>query len=75
MNSNIDYFGQTVNLAAKLQKYADTGIIVLSESIRKESRVEAFLTERHYELQAIPQASVKGYGKINAWHLKILKKG
>lgn len=71
LNSNIDYFGQTVNLAAKLQKYADSGKIVLSESIRKEPRAEAFLNESHDQLQAIPQASIKGYGQINAWHLKI----
>ena len=31
LNSNIDYFGNTVNVAAKLQELSDVGDIVLSQ--------------------------------------------
>lgn len=69
LNSNIDYFGQTVNLAAKLQDYADAGKIVMSDSFRGETRVHAFLASQHYKPRAIHGASIKGYGKITVWYL------
>lgn len=73
LNSNIDYFGQTVNLAAKLQKYAEPGKIVMSGSFRDHTRVDAFLTTHNYTPRAIHDAAVKGYGELTVWGLSPVK--
>lgn len=46
LNSNIDYFGSTVNFAAKLQKITDAGQITFTESIRQGQSVQAFIQEQ-----------------------------
>jgi class 3 adenylate cyclase len=45
LNSGIDYFGQTVNLAAKLQSYAAEGQVAFPASLRADRRVAALLEE------------------------------
>ncbi len=46
LNSNIDYFGNTVNLAAKLQRIAGPGEVVLSPSAWAAPGVAALAAER-----------------------------
>lgn len=36
LNNRLDYFGQTVNMAARIQNSADGGEIVISESVRRD---------------------------------------
>ncbi|XDD51857.1 adenylate/guanylate cyclase domain-containing protein [Leptospira sp. WS92.C1] len=45
LNSNIDYFGNTVNYASKLQGIADAGEIAFSEVIFRDSEVRNHLKE------------------------------
>jgi class 3 adenylate cyclase len=45
LNSNIDYFGTTVNVAAKLQAFAGTGELALSASVLRAPGVDALLRE------------------------------
>jgi class 3 adenylate cyclase len=45
LNSNIDYFGNTVNLAAKLQGIAGAGQIGFTESVLNNPEAKAYLGE------------------------------
>lgn len=53
LNSNIDYFGNTVNLAAKLQKDANAREIVFTESIFRDKEVRNYLLENGIKLRRI----------------------
>ena len=46
LNSNIDYFGNTVNFAAKIQSIADAGQIGFTESVFNDSETVPFLKEQ-----------------------------
>ncbi|MFO0725942.1 MAG: DUF5939 domain-containing protein [Myxococcota bacterium] len=44
LNTNIDYFGHTVNVAAKLQAFAEAGQIAFPEGLLRLPGVEEYLT-------------------------------
>jgi class 3 adenylate cyclase len=46
LNSNIDYFGNTVNLAAKIQAVAGAGQVGFTEVVLKDAEVKKFLEEK-----------------------------
>jgi class 3 adenylate cyclase len=46
LNSNIDYFGNTVNLAAKIQSIAEAGQIGFTQSVLNDSETVSFLQEQ-----------------------------
>ncbi|MCR9144743.1 MAG: adenylate/guanylate cyclase domain-containing protein [bacterium] len=54
LNSNIDYFGNTVNLAAKLQALAESGQIAFSGAMLEDRE-----TRRHFSQNKIPLARVQ----------------
>lgn len=45
LNSNIDYFGNTVNLSAKIQSTSNAGQIGFTESVAQDPEVKKFLAE------------------------------
>lgn len=49
LNTGVDYFGHTVNIAAKLQALADAGQIALSESVFSAHGVREWLAGRALE--------------------------
>jgi class 3 adenylate cyclase len=49
LNDRLDYFGRTVNLAARLQGESRGGDVILSAEMAAEQEVEAVLTERELE--------------------------
>ena len=44
LNDNVDYFGQTVNVAARVQSLADAGEICISEALHSAPGVTQLLT-------------------------------
>jgi class 3 adenylate cyclase len=52
-NADIDYFGNAVNLAAKLQGSADAGQIAISTSVHEAPGVRAALAELGVELETL----------------------
>jgi class 3 adenylate cyclase len=50
LNSNVDFFGGTVNVAAKLQTLAESYQIVLSETTYRAAGVADYLAEQNAEL-------------------------
>ena len=62
LNTGIDYFGHTVNVAAKLQGLAEAWQIAMSEAVYASPGVAAWLAEQNatieqlsYSSKAIPQ--------------------
>lgn len=49
LNSAIDYFGNTVNLGAKIQSIAEAGQIAFTEDFYQSPTVKSFLNEKHLE--------------------------
>ncbi len=53
LNSNIDYFGNTVNFAAKIQSIAEAGQIGFTESVFNDSEIVPYLQEQGLPFEKI----------------------
>jgi class 3 adenylate cyclase len=53
LNSNIDYFGNTVNLGAKIQAVAGAGQIGFTQSVADDSEVKKFLQESKLPVEKV----------------------
>lgn len=60
LNENLDYFGQTVNVAARLQSLADAGEICLSEALYSAPGVGALLVGHKVTAFDAPLRGVEG---------------
>ncbi len=74
LNSSIDYFGQPVNIVAKLQSYADGGEIVFTEDFIQVDTVKEYLTGKGFNFSKNHTASIKGAGIVKYWKLNVKKK-
>ncbi len=54
LNSNIDYFGNTVNYAAKMQNKTNSGEISISERVFRDRELRNYLKEQDIKLRKIP---------------------
>ncbi|MCZ8156926.1 MAG: adenylate/guanylate cyclase domain-containing protein, partial [Leptospira sp.] len=54
LNSNIDYFGNTVNYAAKMQNKTNSGEISISECVFRDRELRNYLKEQDIKLRKIP---------------------
>lgn len=73
LNDRLDYFGSIVNIAARLPGFSNGGEAILTESIRNDPEVLAYLQE-NARPNSISQfsAQLKGYEEsIPLWRLKI----
>ena len=52
-DTGIDYFGTTVNLAAKLQSIAEAGQVVITENVYKDPVLEEYLSSLDYEKEEL----------------------
>ncbi|MEK6751067.1 MAG: DUF5939 domain-containing protein [Chloroflexota bacterium] len=73
LNDRLDYFGSTVNIAARLPNFSVGGEVILSEPIRNDPEALAFL-----EKNAAPnsltrfQTEIRGYDKLmELWKIKV----
>ena len=57
LNTGVDYFGQTVNLAAKLQSLAESWQVAMSESVLRAPGVAVWLEKENVKLEAVSFAS------------------
>lgn len=53
LNANVDFFGRTVNMAAKLQSLVETGQIVFPRAIERAPGVQEFLDEQGAVLEPL----------------------
>jgi class 3 adenylate cyclase len=64
LNENLDYFGQTVNIAARVQSFADAGEICLTEALYTASGVRELLAGRDVEAFDAPLRGVEGNARV-----------
>jgi adenylate cyclase len=60
LNERLDYFGSTVNIAARLGSLSQGGEVVISETVAADPEVQSLLQESHVSVVKF-QAQVKGY--------------
>lgn len=73
LNDRLDYFGSTVNIAARLPNFSAGGEVVFSESIHEDEEVTEFL-EKYAPLNSLTrfQADIRGFDEsIMLWRIKI----
>jgi class 3 adenylate cyclase len=59
LNGRLDYFGSTVNLAARLEGLSQGGDIVLSDRLASDPVVSAVISSLH---SIVESAELKGFG-------------
>ncbi|MBR0722526.1 adenylate/guanylate cyclase domain-containing protein [Bradyrhizobium manausense] len=64
LNENLDYFGQTVNIAARVQSFADAGEICLTEALYTAPGVRDLLTGHVVEEFDAPLRGVEGNARV-----------
>jgi class 3 adenylate cyclase len=64
LNENLDYFGQTVNIAARVQSFADAGEICLTEALYTASGVRQLLAGHDVEEFDAPLRGVEGDARV-----------
>ena len=64
LNENLDYFGQTVNIAARVQSFADAGEICLTEALYTAPGVRELLTGHDVEEFDAPLRGVEGNARV-----------
>ncbi|HTO63490.1 MAG TPA: DUF5939 domain-containing protein [Bradyrhizobium sp.] len=64
LNENLDYFGQTVNIAARVQSFADAGEICLTEALYTASGVRQMLAGHDAEEFGAPLRGVEGDARV-----------
>jgi class 3 adenylate cyclase len=74
LNERLDYFGSTVNVAARLPGFSQGGELVFTEEINNDSEVQQFLAENIQTGEALHPftANVKGFDEpFTMWKLKV----
>ena len=64
LNDNLDYFGQTVNVAARVQSLADAGEICISEALYMAPGVSQLLAGRNVVQFGSPLHGVEGSASV-----------
>jgi class 3 adenylate cyclase len=74
LNGRLDYFGSTVNVASRLEKFAGGGEIVLSDTVHADPEVRDFLVEqeRHYLVESF-EKTLRGFDEdcFCLWRVKM----
>ena len=70
-DKGIDYFGTTVNLAAKIQSIASAGEIVITENVSKDPILSDYLNDSQYEKEELEFPSKKEGSTISATKYKV----
>jgi len=73
LNDRLDYFGSTVNIAARLPGFSQGGELIFSEAIRDDPEVNEFLT-RNIKPDSLSRFSgeVKGFDEpFTMWKLRV----
>lgn len=78
LNERLDYFGSTVNIAARLEGLSKGGDVIISSAIRYDPEVMDLLTEQKekYMIESI-EATLKGFEteRFELWRIKSINGG
>lgn len=71
LNERLDYFGSTVNIAARLSGLAEGGDVVFSNEIKTDPETESWLQENH-QAPTWFESPVKGYDQpFSLWRMRL----
>jgi class 3 adenylate cyclase len=73
LNDRLDYFGSTVNIAARLPHFSKGGEVIFSESLRSDMEVMEFL-EKNAAPNSVEkfQSNIRGYDHtMNLWRVRM----
>jgi class 3 adenylate cyclase len=73
LNDRLDYFGSTVNIAARLPNFSMGGEVIISEPIRNDPEVVEFL-EKNAKPNSLTrfQSEIRGYDQsMDLWRIKM----
>jgi adenylate cyclase len=73
LNDRLDYFGSTVNIAARLPAFSQGGELVFTETVNDDPEVQQFLAE-NIKISALSPftANVKGFDEpFTMWKLRV----
>lgn len=73
LNDRLDYFGSTVNIAARLPAFSQGGELILTEEINDDPEIQQFLAE-NMKLGALSPftGNVKGFDEpFTMWKLRV----
>ncbi|NJN44409.1 MAG: adenylate/guanylate cyclase domain-containing protein [Anaerolineae bacterium] len=72
LNERLDYFGSTINLAARLEKYSDGEDLILSNSVYEDPEIQDFFFDNKTILKTEPVAvQLKGFDEeIQLWRVR-----
>ncbi|MBM3926600.1 MAG: hypothetical protein FJ320_11595 [SAR202 cluster bacterium] len=71
--TRLDYFGSTVNIAARLQRYSSGDDVIVSEAVRRDPEVEQWLSASRAGVQVMPfEAEIKGFDdqRFPLWRIR-----
>jgi len=72
LNDRLDYFGSTINLAARLEGFSTGDDVVISAAVRNDPEVIKMLTDPQSQFKAEPfEANLKGFDeeRFNLWRV------
>jgi class 3 adenylate cyclase len=75
LNERLDYFGSTINMAARLEGLSSGQDVIITQEVRSDPEVDAFLHEQQEHLSAEPfTRSLKGFDaeEFHLWRLEQL---
>ena len=73
LNERLDYFGSTVNIAARLPNFSEGGEVILSDTFYQDPEIRDFL-EENVDSSALIRftGDVKGFDEpFTMWRLKV----
>lgn len=71
LNERLDYFGSTVNIAARLTEFSVGGEVVLSETVHRDDQVQAWLGDNKMETEKL-NADIKGFDEpVPVWKIRV----
>jgi len=73
MDTAIDYFGNPVNIAAKLQGFTNEGEISFTDEFVNEYTVREYLEMKGFSFKTPRKGFIKGAGDVNYWKIKVKK--
>ncbi|HET6596606.1 MAG TPA: DUF5939 domain-containing protein [Anaerolineales bacterium] len=73
LNGRLDYFGSTVNIAARLPAFSQGGELVFTDEIKEDLEVQQFLSENQkFDALSSFTANVKGFDEpVAMWKLRV----
>ncbi|HNB37622.1 MAG TPA: adenylate/guanylate cyclase domain-containing protein, partial [Anaerolineales bacterium] len=73
LNDRLDYFGSTVNIAARLPNFSQGGEVIFSEAIRYDPEIMEFLEKNAAPNSVIRfQGEIRGFDKMmDLWRIRV----